>query len=358
MSFDSWMQRFEEWRPVAWPIGVAGTALLVGVFAAWAVLALIRRWGRRNDPALDQLLGEHLRTPLRVLAPIVALLVAFPVLGLPAERTAFLRQILSIAGVTAATWFAVGVVEVSEKYVTRRLDVTGKDAALARSVQTRVRVARNLGVVMIVLLGVATALTTIEPVRQLGTSLLASAGVAGVVIGVAAQRTLATFLAGIQIAFTEPIRIEDIVVVEGERGRVEEITLTYVVVRLWDQRRLVVPITWFIEKPFQNWTRVEDELLGSVDLLLDPSVPVGELRPELDRILEGATGLWDGRTKGLQVTAMNEHSITVQIVVSAADAARLWDLRCRVREEMLEHLRSRPGALVRLAAPPITTAGG
>lgn len=350
----TWRDAAAPFVPFGTSLGIAAVAVLLGVLASAAVMSMIRRWGRHSDSVLDTLLIQYLRTPLRLLAPTVALLISFPMMEIAPEWLAVLRQILSIAGIMAATWFAVGVLEVAQRYVVSRFDLQGTDGLVARSVQTRMRVGRNVGVVIIVLIGFAIALTTIEPVRQLGTSLLASAGVAGVVIGFAAQRSIATLLAGVQIAFTEPIRIDDVVVVEGEWGRIEEITLTYVVVRLWDQRRLVVPITWFLDKPFQNWTRTETELLGTVELFLDPTVALDEIRTELDRILEKQTGLWDGRLKVVQVTNMSEQTVTVRLLLSAADAGRLWDLRCNVREAMLAYLQARPGALskVRVAAVP------
>jgi small-conductance mechanosensitive channel len=188
-------------------------------------------------------------------------------------------------------------------------------------------------------------LTVFDSVRALGRSILASAGVAGIIIGIAAQRTLATLLAGVQIAFTQPIRLDDVVIVEGEWGRVEEITLTYVVVAIWDLRRMVLPITYFIEKPFQNWTRASADLLGSVFLYMDYSVPIAPLRAELDRILEGSK-LWDRKVKVLQVTDAKEHTIELRILVSAADSSIAWDLRCDVREKMVDFLqRNFPDAL-------------
>jgi small-conductance mechanosensitive channel len=344
------IERMMAASPVGASVGIVAAAILAGMFASWLVMSMIRRWGRRSDQALERLLAQHLRTPLRILAPIVAVLVVFPALDVDAQRIEVLKQVLSIAGIMSATWLAVGVIEVVERYTVSRYDLHGADAVLARSVQTRVRVGRNLGVVVVFVLGSAIAFTTIEPVRQLGTSLLASAGVAGVVVGFAAQRTIATLLAGVQIAFTEPVRIDDVVVVEGEGGRVEEIALTYVVVRLWDQRRLVVPITWFLEKPFQNWTRNETQLLGGVDLKLHPSVAMAEIRAELERILRSTGSLWDGRSHQVQVTDMSDVNVTVRLMVSAADASKLWDLRCAVREGMLEYIRTHPSARPRMIA--------
>jgi small-conductance mechanosensitive channel len=193
-------------------------------------------------------------------------------------------------------------------------------------------------------------LLTFERVRQLGTGLLASAGVAGIVLGFAAQRSLSTILAGIQIALTQPIRVDDVVIVENEWGRIEEITLTYVVVRIWDKRRLVLPIVYFIERPFQNWTRVSADLLGTVNLHLDYSVPVDEIRAECKRILDG-TPLWDGEAWCVQVTETTEHCMVVRPLFSARNASDQWDLRCEVREKLVAFVqRNYPQALPRVRA--------
>jgi small-conductance mechanosensitive channel len=204
--------------------------------------------------------------------------------------------------------------------------------------------------VVIILFTTASMLMVFDAVRQLGTSILASAGVAGIIVGFAAQRSIATVLAGFQIAMTQPIRLDDVVIVENEWGRIEEITLTYVVVLIWDQRRLIVPINYFIEKPFQNWTRISADLLGTVYLYTDYTVPVSALREELDRILAG-TKLWDGRVKGIQVTDAKENVLEVRVLVSAADASAAWDLRCLVREKLVDFLqRTHPDSLPRTRA--------
>jgi small-conductance mechanosensitive channel len=170
------------------------------------------------------------------------------------------------------------------------------------------------------------------------------------VIGFAAQKSLTTLLAGIQIAMTQPIRIDDVVIVEGEWGKIEEITLTYVVVAIWDLRRLIVPITYFIEKPFQNWTRISADLLGAVTLQVDYDVPVDALRAELTRILE-ASPLWDRKVNVLQVTDAKEHNLEVRALASASDAGRTWDLRCEVREKLVAFvLKNHPGSLPRVRA--------
>jgi len=189
-----------------------------------------------------------------------------------------------------------------------------------------------------VLLGIAFALLTFPDVRNIGTSLLASAGIAGLVVGIAARPALANLLAGLQIALTQPIRIDDVVIVEGEWGRIEDIGRAFVTVAIWDQRRLVVPLQYFIEKPFQNWTRSSSEILGTVFLWVDYGMPLDALRAELKRLCE-ETPLWDKRVCLIQVTEVSERAMQVRALVSAADAGRAWDLRCLVREGLLDYIR-------------------
>jgi small-conductance mechanosensitive channel len=195
-----------------------------------------------------------------------------------------------------------------------------------------------VAIVVVGILALAIILMTFEKVRHLGTSILASAGIAGIIIGLAAQQTIATLLAGIQIAITQPIRLDDVVIVEGEWGRIEEITLTYVVVRIWDLRRLVLPITYFLEKPFQNWTRVSAELLGTVFFYVDYTVPVEAIRQELHRIVEGSK-FWDQGLCILTVTNATERTVELRALVSAADSSKAWDLRCEVREKLLDFIQ-------------------
>lgn len=224
------------------------------------------------------------------------------------------------------------------------------DNLRARKVRTQLTLIRRILTVIIVMLAVAAMLMTFEGIEQLGKGLLASAGIAGVVIGFAAQRTLGTFVAGMQIAFTQPIRVDDVVIVEGEWGRIEEITLTYVVVKIWDLRRLILPINYFIEKPFQNWTRVSADILGTVFLYVDYTVPLEAIRQELTRLLKDHK-LWDGKVNVVQVTNATERTVEVRLLVSAKDAGSAWDLRCDLREKMIDFLqREYPDALPRIRA--------
>jgi small-conductance mechanosensitive channel len=320
----------------------------VGALLAQVVLMVLRTWSRRTDSTLDDLMVRNLLGPLRVLVPLVALLVTLPAIDLPADVAVVVRQMVVIGCVASGTWLALRALDIGEQWLIARYDPAKTDVVLARSVQTRVRVGRNIAVAVVLVLGVAIALTTIEPVRQLGASMLASAGVAGVVIGFAAQRSISTLFAGVQIALTEPIRIGDVVIVQGNYGTIEELTLTYVVVRIWDQRRLVVPITWFLDQPFENWTRTSSELLGTVELAVDATAPVAEIRARFEEVTDASADLWDGRTRGVQVTEYKEGGIVVRLLMSAADSGKLWDLRCRVREQMVTWLQgAHPEALAR-----------
>jgi small-conductance mechanosensitive channel len=215
---------------------------------------------------------------------------------------------------------------------------------------TQVRVLTRVMDTMLVLLTAAAALMTFEPVRQYGLSLFASAGIAGLIVGLAARPVLSNLIAGVQLAVTQPIRIDDAVVIEKEWGRVEEITSTYVVIRLWDLRRLIVPLTYFIEKPFENWTRENSSIIGSVFLYADYSVPVDRLRERLLEIV-AASKLWDGLVANLSVTDAREHAVELRAIVSAGSSAAAWDLRCEVREKLIAFLREEcPGALPRQRA--------
>ncbi|HEY0792551.1 MAG TPA: mechanosensitive ion channel family protein [Chthoniobacterales bacterium] len=271
-------------------------------------------------------------------------------LQLPDPFREYGYQLASLAGIAVNTVLAVRTVLAVESMVVLRSSSLPYDAYKRRQVETRVKVLRRLLVFVFVVLGLGTLLMAYPPVRQFGAGLLTSAGVAGVIAGLAAQKSLSTLIAGFQLAITEPLRLNDEVIVEGEWGIIEEITLTYVVIRVWDQRRLVVPLTYFLEKPFQNWTRSSSDLLGVVFLYVDFLVPLDELRAETQRIVQGAD-LWDGRVFAFQVTEFKPDGIEIRILASAASAPQTFDLRCEVRRQILSFLQARyPQAFPRLRA--------
>ena len=344
-------QRIEEWGDqiaaiswvdVAFSIAVLLLAAALGALAHLLSFRALRVWAKRTESILDDAVVTHLKKPLRWLFPIIAVSLATKPAALPEGTVAFARHTGLVIVIILVARLIIGVVRVFEDVVEHRYDVRAEDNLRARQIHTQMRGLRNIAVFLVSLLAFAFVLMTFEKVRQLGTSLLASAGVAGVVIGFAAQRSIATIVAGVQIAFTQPIRVDDVVIVENEWGWIEEITLTYVVVRIWDLRRLVVPITYFIEKPFQNWTRVSADLLGTVEVYADYGVSVDSVREELKRIVE-ASDHWDGKVCGLQVTDASERTIKLRALVSSADSGKGWDLRCEVREKLVAFLEREHG---------------
>jgi small-conductance mechanosensitive channel len=328
----------------------AGTLTAI-LYAGWiiallwlifrAIRALEKRmnlWAERTNSLLGRVIVPILGHTLRLALPLLGIILLLPLLKLPENWIWVTQKGFGIFLIVALSVLIIrGVNAVQLALLSRhRMDVP--DNLPARRIYTQVSVIRKIIVTAVVIIATGSILMLFDPVRQFGTSILASAGIAGVVLGFAAQKTLGNVLAGIQIALTQPLLIDDIVVVEGEFGQIEEITLTYVTVRTWDLRRLVLPITYFIEKPFQNWSRVSTELLGTVILYLDYQVPLGELRKELKRLLEN-NPKWDRRVCGLQVTNTTQSAIEVRALVSGTDPGKTFDLRCEVREGLIEFMR-------------------
>lgn len=260
----------------------------------------------------------------------------------------WINKTYTILMILSFSWLGINFLNFISERVLRRFDISSEDNLRARSVYTQIRVIRRIVSSIIIVIGVASAAMTFEEIRSLGVSLLASAGVAGIVIGFAAQKTIGNFFTGLQLAITQPIRIDDSVVVEGEWGWIEEINLTYVVVKIWDLRRLILPISYFVEHPFQNWTRKSANIIGDVILHLDYTMPVDALREELDRILDG-NDLWNGNVKVVQVTDTKETTMVVRVLVSAKNAPTAWDLRCDVRERLISFVQEKyPDKLPRM----------
>jgi small-conductance mechanosensitive channel len=336
-----------DWLAALW-----GFVVLLWFIARLAKVVDLRlnRRAQRSGSRAERILVPVVGRALRLLLPLLVIAMALPLFEVSPQAAAALRTAASIALIAAVTLVLVQVVLAFEEAILAEFKLDTPDNLAARKVYTQVSVLKKLALVILGVVALASALMVFEPVRQLGASMLASAGIAGIVIGFAAQRSLGTMVAGIQIALTQPIRIDDVVIVEGEWGRIEEITLTYVVVRIWDLRRLIVPINHFIERPFQNWTRTSAELLGSVFLYLDYSVPVDALRAEVDRLLEGHPK-WDRKVKAVQVTDARERVIEVRILASAADAGSAFDLRCHLREKLIFFIQQNyPDALPRFRA--------
>lgn len=251
---------------------------------------------------------------------------------------AYLPKLNTVLIILGFTWSLLVLAKLLKIKLLKQFDLAQEDNLRARKIYTQINILHKVANFIIVFLGLGLVLLSFESIRQVGIGLFASAGVAGIIIGFSAQKAIGTLIAGIQIAFAQPFRLDDAVVVEGEWGWIEEINLTYVVVRIWDQRRLVLPTTYFLEKPFQNWTRTSADIIGSVFLYTDYSVPFEELRKELDRILEN-TPLWDKKVKVLQVTDAKERTVESRILVSAKNSPTAWDLRVHVREKMISFLQ-------------------
>jgi small-conductance mechanosensitive channel len=329
--------------------------IFVGACAAGAALGwlsgAVMRWLGRRHPFLVTVHARCHR-PWTATLMVVAAVCVLPAARLDPVVTGWLRHALTIGLIVSLTWLAVCVTHVAEDAVLRRLRVDIADNRRRRKARTQVTVVRRIVVALLVVLAVAAVLMTFARLRAFGASLLASAGIAGIVGGLAAQSTLGNVFAGLQLAFTDALRYDDVVVVENEWGRVEELTLTYVVVHLWDERRLVLPTTYFTTKPFQNWTRTESRVLGAAVLYLDYSAPIETLRQEAERIV-AASPNWDGQDWVLQVVDTTESAIVVRVLASAADASMAFDLRCEIREKLLAYIaETHPEALPRARVEP------
>ena len=302
----------------------------------------------RETPTLPGILIPLAGDALRLIIPLAAALFMMPLMRLEGDMRRFLVKLLSIFLIADVGAILVRLTGAGEQILLSKHSLKSPDNLEARKIYTQVSVIKRLLISFIIVSDAGCVLMLFEPVRHLGTSILASAGIAGIILGLAAQKTLGNVLAGIQIALSQPIRIEDVVVLEGEWGAIEEITLTYVVVRLWDLRRLVVPITYFIEKPFQNWTRQSANIIGSVLFYVDFTAPVEPIRSQLQRIVE-ASPLWDHQVCGLQVTNISERTVELRALVSATDAGKTFDLRCEVREKLLKFIQEKfPESLPRI----------
>ncbi|QJD97884.1 mechanosensitive ion channel [Mucilaginibacter robiniae] len=339
----SWSQQLPSWL---WNISIVVITIIIGLVIKFIVTRLFKYYARQEgDYSLFRSMVFHLGVPLSYFIPLVMLNLAIPLLRLQAS---FHRPLEHIFGIALSLSFAsvlISAIKVFEDYVYHVYSLDKTDNLKERKVRTQLQFIRKLLIAVIIFVTIALILLSFKSLREIGTGLLTGVGVGGIIIGFAAQNSLGNLLAGFQIAFTQPIRIDDVLVAEGEWGRVEDITLTYVVMRLWDQRRLILPINYFIQKPFQNWTRISAEIVGSVFLYLDYNTPVNDLRLEFERLMQ-ATPLWDQRVKALQITDSKEHTIEIRMLVSARNSSEAFDLRCYIRENMVNYVqRNHPNSL-------------
>ena len=300
--------------------------------------ARLALWASKTSSKLDDLFVPLLGKSLRVIVPVVGIIFALPILNLPPQYAAVLAKGSSILLIVAVAIILFQAVGIGEKAVLTKFDITAADNLQARKVYTQIHVISKVVYAIICLFTIASILMLFQEVQSYGKSILASAGVIGVVLGFAAQKTISNLFAGFQLAMTQPIRLDDVVIVEGEWGRVEEITLTYVIIHIWDDRRLIVPLSYFIEKPFQNWTRASAQLLGSVFVWVDYTLPLDEVRAALKEIIE-PNPLWDKRFWNLQVTDATEKTMQIRVLATSADSSKGWDLRCDIREKLIAYIQ-------------------
>lgn len=330
-----------------WVFLLVLTVLTVAVAVlVLVIIELVVRLSAARQPWMATLL-RHIRSALRLLLVAVAVQVAVSLAAPESRFSEAIDRVLTIGVIGLIAWLLVDTIDFAFEGAKGRFPIGADATRAARRAHTQLTFLQRLATVIIVVVSVSAALLTFPQMQALGASLLASAGLAGIVAGLAAQSTLSNVFAGVQIAFSDAIRVDDIVIVEGEWGRIEEITLTYVVVRIWDDRRLVVPSTHFTSTPFENWTRTGSELLGSVEFDLDWRVSPAAMRERLTVVLDG-TPLWDRRVSVLQVADAVAGLVRVRILVSAADAGSLFDLRNYVREQLVEWVQlESPGAMPR-----------
>ncbi|RZL10093.1 MAG: mechanosensitive ion channel family protein [Rubrivivax sp.] len=316
-----------------WALTLVSAA--VAMLVAWLVFAVGAAVVRRGvaHTKFAGMVTEAARQPASVVLPLLALQVVLRNAPDELDHIGAIRQTTTIVLIAAVTWLLMRIVQGLGRAVISSHQTQDADNLMARRVQTQTQVITRLVSSMIGLIGFGLALMTIPDVRQIGTSVLASAGLAGIAAGLAARPVLGNLMAGLQIAFSQPIRLDDVVVVEGQWGRVEEINATYVVVKVWDESRLIVPLQWWIEHPFQNWTHSSAEIMGTVILWVDYRMPLQPLRDAMQALCEKSP-LWDRRVCQIQVTDLSEKSLQLRCLVSSADSGKNFDLRCLIREEL------------------------
>lgn len=346
----SWIAKFWADYVPEWAVAVLGlaSAAVFALIAHAVAFRVVNRLLRRRGSSVAASFVHRVRWPTRFILLAFFITAVLPALRIAPDLSLLLQRIASLSLIAMVGWLAISVVSLAGDILERRHNIEIADNLAARRVRTQLRILKRTVNLVLLVVTVSIMLMTIPQVREFGVSLFASAGVAGIAVGLAARSTLANLIAGLQIALAQPIRIDDVVVVEKEWGRVEEITSTYVVLRIWDERRLVVPLSYFIEKPFQNWTRRSAEIIGEVFWYLDYTAPVDAMRTKLDEFVRQSKH-WDGKVALIQVTSSDKATIEVRALVSAANSGAAWDLRCEVREKMIAYLRERhPECLPRI----------
>lgn len=317
-------------------------SLILGFLARFILLRFIRYWQSR-DRKLFKSLEKHLSGSMFLFIPLLLINVGVNYISIHPDSLAFITTTTNVFIILSLCSILIRLTNVAQDMLFIRYDINLSNNLRARKIRTQIIYVKKVAIVLLVSFCLSLILLSFPGVRKFGTTILAGAGVAGIIIGFALQKSLVNLFAGIQIAFTQPIKIDDAVVVENEWGWIEEINLTYVVVRIWDLRRLVLPITYFTENAFQNWTRNNAQILGSVFLYLDYSMPLDPLRKHFEKVLS-ETKLWDQQTQVLQVTDTNDKTMTIRLLMTAQNSPTAWDLRCYVREKMIEFIQQKLSA--------------
>ncbi|PRD48095.1 mechanosensitive ion channel family protein [Sphingobacterium haloxyli] len=333
--------RLSQTLPIwLWNISLILFAILTGILIKMILVPLVRREAiAQASYSLFRSFIRHFNKILSVFIPLIVFSSLLPFTRFNTLTLSVVSKTVEILLIGCFAILLIRTVRVFEDYLYHRFDVNKDNNLRERKIRTQIVFIRKLIITIIVIVSTAIILLSFESMQKIGAGLLTGVGVGGIIIGFAAQKSLGNLLAGFQIAFTQPLRMDDVVIVEGEWGRVEEINLTYVVVNIWDKRRLVLPINYFIEKPFQNWTRTTAEILGTVFIYTDFTIPIQQLRDKLTALLTGHP-LWDGKVNVLQVTDFKERTMEIRCLMSCRNSGDAFDLRCYVREQMIQYVQS------------------
>ncbi|MBL3654671.1 mechanosensitive ion channel family protein [Fulvivirga sediminis] len=325
-------------HPTISAIGIFILAFLFTLVGRFILFKIFKHYARTDDLILFDSLEKRLRGSVFLFFPCIVLHFAIGYLSLDPEYVIIAKKILEVIIIISIAIILIRLIGVIEDVLFAKYDMSQADNLKARKARTQIIYVKKMAMVVVAVIAVAIILLSFDSVRKYGATILTGAGVAGIIIGFALQKTLANLFAGIQIAFTQPIKIDDAVVLENEWGWIEEINLTYVVVRIWDMRRLVLPITYFTETPFQNWTRTTAQILGTVFLYVDYTLPLDPLRQHFEKVLS-ETDLWDKDAKAFQITDTSERTMTVRLLMTAKNSPTAFDLRCHVREHMIDFIQ-------------------
>jgi small-conductance mechanosensitive channel len=341
--------------PTSWTYtGIVAVAAVIVAGIVHRIAAVVLRRATGHVLVLRSVF-EACVPVVRILLPLIALQLVWQAASDDLRHIGTVRHFNGLAVIAGTCWLLIAAIGGLADGVIAKHPADVEDNLTARRIATQARVLSRTAMTAVVMAGVAMMLMTFPGARQVGASLLASAGVVGLVAGIAARPVFSNMIAGLQIALAQPFRIDDVLIIEGEWGRVEEITGTYVVLKIWDERRLIIPLQWFIEHPFQNWTRTSSEILGTVFLYADYALPLDPLRAELKRVLDTAPE-WDKRVSVLQLTEATDRAIQIRVLVSARSSGLAFDLRCRVREALVTFIqREYPDCLPQVRTPQVTT---